>query len=72
MDKLLSSEESSVQEVKLEEILGPSHDGQWVDDEDFATLREEAEEEEVPSCSDGQSMLLCHVYTSLLVSTLQT
>lgn len=65
MDKLLSSEESSVQDVKLEEILGPSHDGQWGDDEDFTPLREEAEVEEVPSCSDGQSASLHHVYISL-------
>uniref|UniRef100_A0A8C4GPP0 Chromodomain-helicase-DNA-binding protein 1-like n=1 Tax=Dicentrarchus labrax TaxID=13489 RepID=A0A8C4GPP0_DICLA len=46
VDKLLSSEESSVQDVKLEKILGPSRDGQWVDDEDFTSVREEDEEEE--------------------------
>ncbi|XP_063747635.1 chromodomain-helicase-DNA-binding protein 1-like isoform X2 [Eleginops maclovinus] len=45
VDKLLSSEESSVQEVKLEKILGPSRDGQWAE-EDFRTVREEEEEEE--------------------------
>lgn len=45
VDKLLSSEESSVQDVKLEKILGPSCDGQWVD-EDLTPLREEEEEEE--------------------------
>ncbi|XP_074492895.1 chromodomain-helicase-DNA-binding protein 1-like [Sebastes fasciatus] len=45
VDKLLSSEESSVQDVKLEKILGPSRDGQWVD-EDLTSLREEEEEEE--------------------------
>uniref|UniRef100_A0A3Q1IMF8 Chromodomain-helicase-DNA-binding protein 1-like n=1 Tax=Anabas testudineus TaxID=64144 RepID=A0A3Q1IMF8_ANATE len=46
VDKLLSSEESTVQDVKLEKILGLSHDGQWVDDEDSTSLREEEEEEE--------------------------
>lgn len=56
MDKLLSSEESSVQDVKLEKILGPTRDGQWVDDEDFTSLKEEEEEEENSSESDGQSM----------------
>lgn len=56
VDKLLSSEESSVQDVKLEKILGPSRQGQWVD-EDFTSLREkEEEEEENGSESDGQSM----------------
>lgn len=58
VDKLLSSEESSVQDVKLEKILGPSHDGQWVDDEDSTSLREEEEEEESRSDSDEQSMFL--------------
>lgn len=57
VDKLLSSEESSVQDVKLENILGPSRNGQWVD-EDFTSLREEEEEEqeEDGSESDGHSM----------------
>ncbi|KAK2835916.1 hypothetical protein Q5P01_016400 [Channa striata] len=60
VDKLLSSEESSVQDVKLEKILGLSRDGQWVDDEDFTFLRdeEEEEEEENGSESDGQN----HMY----------
>ncbi|XP_070688017.1 chromodomain-helicase-DNA-binding protein 1-like [Pempheris klunzingeri] len=59
IDKLLSSEESSVQDVKLEKILGPSHDGQWLDDEGFTSLREEEEdEEEKGSESDGQN----HMY----------
>ncbi|TKS75009.1 Chromodomain-helicase-DNA-binding protein 1-like [Collichthys lucidus] len=58
VDKLLSSEESSVQDVKLEKILGPSHDGQWVDNEDFASLREEKEEDESGSECDG----LNHMY----------
>lgn len=57
VDKLLSSEESTVQDVKLEKILGLSHDGQWVDDEDSTSLREEEEEEEETSSeNDGQSM----------------
>ncbi|KAI3369040.1 hypothetical protein L3Q82_026001 [Scortum barcoo] len=58
VDKLLSSEESSVQDVKLEQILGATHDGQWVDDEDLTSLREEEEEEETGSESDGQN----HMY----------
>ncbi|XP_037325188.2 chromodomain-helicase-DNA-binding protein 1-like isoform X2 [Pungitius pungitius] len=53
VDKLLSSEESSVTEVKLEKILGPSRDGQW-EDEDLRGEEEEEEEEE----SDGQN----HMY----------
>ncbi|XP_026202181.1 chromodomain-helicase-DNA-binding protein 1-like [Anabas testudineus] len=59
VDKLLSSEESTVQDVKLEKILGLSHDGQWVDDEDSTSLREEEEEEEETSSeNDGQN----HMY----------
>lgn len=61
VDKLLSSEESSVQDVKLEKILGPSRDGQWADDdEDFASLKEkeEVEEDETGSEADGQN----HMY----------
>ncbi|XP_036969824.1 chromodomain-helicase-DNA-binding protein 1-like isoform X4 [Acanthopagrus latus] len=58
VDKLLSSEESSVQDVKLEQILGPSRDGQWVADEDFTSLKKEVEEEESISDSDGQN----HMY----------
>lgn len=53
MDKLLSSEESSVHDVDLEKILGPSRDGRWVD-EDVTTRRELEEEEE--RSSSGQSM----------------
>lgn len=58
MDKLLSSEESSVHDVELEKILGPTRDGQWAENEDFTSLREEEEEEEEEngSESDGQSM----------------
>uniref|UniRef100_A0A3P8TMP7 Chromodomain helicase DNA binding protein 1-like n=1 Tax=Amphiprion percula TaxID=161767 RepID=A0A3P8TMP7_AMPPE len=46
IDKLLSSNESSIQDVKLEKILGPSRDNEWVDDEDCTPLMEEEEEEE--------------------------
>uniref|UniRef100_A0A3Q0QVI7 Chromodomain helicase DNA binding protein 1-like n=1 Tax=Amphilophus citrinellus TaxID=61819 RepID=A0A3Q0QVI7_AMPCI len=46
VDKLLSSDESSIQDVKLEKILGPSHDGQWMDDEDYSKLEENEDEEE--------------------------
>ncbi|CAK6956184.1 chromodomain-helicase-DNA-binding protein 1-like [Scomber scombrus] len=56
VDKLLSSEESSVKDVQLEKILGASRDGQWVDDEDSTSLTGEEEEEE--NDSDGQS----HMY----------
>lgn len=55
IDKLLSSDESSIQDVKLEKILGQSCDGQWVDEEDYTPLREEEEEEEETE-SDVQSM----------------
>lgn len=57
VDKLLSSDESSVQDVKLEKILGPSRDGQWVEEEVSSSLMEE-EEEETRSDSDGQSRFL--------------
>ncbi|XP_054904484.1 chromodomain-helicase-DNA-binding protein 1-like isoform X2 [Poeciliopsis prolifica] len=60
VDKLLSSDESSIQEVRLEKILGPSQDGQWEDDYDddddgFPPLEEEVENE---SDSDEQN----HMY----------
>ncbi|CAJ1059887.1 chromodomain-helicase-DNA-binding protein 1-like [Xyrichtys novacula] len=59
VDKLLSSEEGSVQDVKLEKILGASSDGQWLEDEEVNTLREnEEEEEEDDSDSEGQN----HMY----------
>ncbi|XP_035033235.1 chromodomain-helicase-DNA-binding protein 1-like [Hippoglossus stenolepis] len=51
VDKLLSTEESSVQDVKLKKILGPTRSGQWVDDEDSTALKEDEEEEE----DDGRS-----------------
>lgn len=55
IDKLLSSNESSIQEVKLEKILGSSQGGQWMDDEDLSLLKEE-EEEEDRSESEVKSM----------------
>lgn len=60
IDKLLSSDESSIQEVKLEKILGPSRDGQWVDDEDdeLSPLKEAEEEVENGSDSSEQN----HMY----------
>ncbi|XP_071368922.1 chromodomain-helicase-DNA-binding protein 1-like [Centroberyx affinis] len=58
VDKLLSSEESSVQDVDLGKILGHSRDGQWAADEDATLLRGEEEEEEEDSESDGQN----HMY----------
>nr|XP_023656657.1 chromodomain-helicase-DNA-binding protein 1-like [Paramormyrops kingsleyae] len=52
VDKLLASEESSVQNVDLGLILGRTEDGQWVDDEEpMHTLEEEegsASENQVP------------------------
>lgn len=56
VDKLLASDESSVQDVKLENILGLSKDGQWLGDEDYATVK--GHEEENTSESDGQN----HIY----------
>uniref|UniRef100_H3CH38 Chromodomain helicase DNA binding protein 1-like n=1 Tax=Tetraodon nigroviridis TaxID=99883 RepID=H3CH38_TETNG len=40
MDKLLSSEESSVDDVNLEKILGPSRHGRWLDEDLTASRRE--------------------------------
>ncbi|KAM9848259.1 chromodomain-helicase-DNA-binding protein 1-like [Aulostomus maculatus] len=61
VDKLFSSAESSVQDVKLEKILGATHDGCWVDDDgdkEFTSFREEEEEEDSCSESDAQN----HMY----------
>ncbi|XP_076004763.1 chromodomain-helicase-DNA-binding protein 1-like [Genypterus blacodes] len=52
--KLLSSDESTVQDVELRKILGPSRDGHWVDDEDSAVPEGEEEEDENGTESDGQ------------------
>ncbi|XP_056316116.1 chromodomain-helicase-DNA-binding protein 1-like [Danio aesculapii] len=46
VDKLLSSEESSIQDVDLQLILGQSRDGQWLTDEEHAKLNESNEEED--------------------------
>uniref|UniRef100_A0A3P8QHY6 Chromodomain helicase DNA binding protein 1-like n=1 Tax=Astatotilapia calliptera TaxID=8154 RepID=A0A3P8QHY6_ASTCA len=46
IDKLLSSDESSIQDVKLEKILGLSHNGHWVDDEDYSQHEENEEDDE--------------------------
>lgn len=43
-----------MQDVKLENILGLSKDGQWLGDEDYATVK--GHEEENTSESDGQSI----------------
>ncbi|XP_006790331.1 chromodomain-helicase-DNA-binding protein 1-like [Neolamprologus brichardi] len=58
IDKLLSSDESSIQDVKLEKILGLSHNGHWVDDEDYSQLEEDEEDDEGKgSEADGQNHL---------------
>lgn len=57
LDKLFSSEESSVKELNLEKILGPSRDGQWVDKDLTRRLSSSSEEEECSS--SGQSMFSC-------------
>ncbi|XP_056893996.1 chromodomain-helicase-DNA-binding protein 1-like [Takifugu flavidus] len=49
LDKLLSSEQSSVQKLNLEKILGPSRDGQWVDEDLTRRLSSSSEEEECSS-----------------------
>ncbi|XP_026854693.2 chromodomain-helicase-DNA-binding protein 1-like isoform X2 [Electrophorus electricus] len=46
VDKLLSTEESSVQNVDLKLILGQSQDGHWLTDEEHATFIKEDEHEE--------------------------
>ncbi|KAK2889292.1 hypothetical protein Q8A67_014667 [Cirrhinus molitorella] len=46
VDKLLASEESSIQNVDLRLILGQSRDGQWLTDEENVKLNETDEEED--------------------------
>ncbi|KAM8889632.1 chromodomain-helicase-DNA-binding protein 1-like [Synchiropus picturatus] len=53
VDKLLSSDESSVQNLELDKILGSSRNGQWEDEE--AAVREEDE-------SDAESEEQNHMY----------
>jgi len=56
VDKLLSSEESSIQDVDLRLILGQSRDGQWLTDEEHVKLNESDEEENEDM--EGQSTTL--------------
>ena len=44
VDKLLSSEESTVQEVDLSLILGPSRGGEWLSNDDLPRVEEEDSE----------------------------
>lgn len=46
VDKLLSSEESSIQDVDLRVILGQSRDGRWLTDEEHVKLNESDKEED--------------------------
>uniref|UniRef100_A0A672QRR1 Chromodomain helicase DNA binding protein 1-like n=1 Tax=Sinocyclocheilus grahami TaxID=75366 RepID=A0A672QRR1_SINGR len=46
VDKLLSSEESSIQDVDLRLILGQSRDGRWLTDEEHVKLNESDEEDD--------------------------
>ncbi|ROL44491.1 Chromodomain-helicase-DNA-binding protein 1-like [Anabarilius grahami] len=46
VDKLLSSEESSIQDVDLRLILGQSRDGRWLTDEEHVKLNESDKEED--------------------------
>lgn len=52
MDKLLASEESSVQDVDLGLILGQSRNGRWLTEDDPVIP---LEDEEAESDTDGQS-----------------
>ncbi|XP_062412778.1 chromodomain-helicase-DNA-binding protein 1-like [Sardina pilchardus] len=56
VDKLLASDESSVQDVELGLILGQSRDGQWLTEDDPVLPTEDEEESE--SDTDGQN----HMY----------
>jgi hypothetical protein len=57
VDKLLASEESSIQDVDLGKILGHTKNGQWVAEQDPASPSrgEEEDEEENDSEDDVQS-----------------
>ncbi|XP_061833518.2 chromodomain-helicase-DNA-binding protein 1-like isoform X1 [Nerophis lumbriciformis] len=60
VDKLLSSETSSVQDVRLEKILGTSHGGRWtVDEEEEEEENSLQEEEDSGSESDRQNHMYC-------------
>ncbi|KAL1023427.1 hypothetical protein UPYG_G00040680 [Umbra pygmaea] len=58
VDKLLSSEESSVQTVDLSLILGQSKEGEWLADEDSAQIHGLPTEEEEEGEEGGQN----HMY----------
>uniref|UniRef100_A0A3B3D6C5 Chromodomain helicase DNA binding protein 1-like n=1 Tax=Oryzias melastigma TaxID=30732 RepID=A0A3B3D6C5_ORYME len=62
VDKLLSSDESSVQDVNLQNIFGSSRDGCWVDDEDLKAAGDEEEEEEEEKEERPESDELNHMY----------
>ncbi|XP_067085682.1 chromodomain-helicase-DNA-binding protein 1-like isoform X3 [Osmerus mordax] len=53
VDKLLSSEESTVQEVDLSLILGPSRGGEWLSNDDLPRVEEEDSE------PDSQNHMYC-------------
>lgn len=44
--KLLSSDESSIRQVDLRQILGQSRDGQWLVDEEHVMSAEEEDDED--------------------------
>lgn len=56
VDKLLSSDESSIQDVDLSQILGLSRNGQWFMDEEHVIPYES--DEEVDEDMAGQSKIL--------------
>ncbi|XP_077573754.1 chromodomain-helicase-DNA-binding protein 1-like [Stigmatopora nigra] len=59
VDKLLSSDESSIQDVELDKILGTSRGGRWtVDaDQEASSLREDGDDDDTES--DGQNHMYC-------------
>uniref|UniRef100_A0A674C161 Chromodomain helicase DNA binding protein 1-like n=1 Tax=Salmo trutta TaxID=8032 RepID=A0A674C161_SALTR len=57
VDKLLSSEESSIQAVNLGLILGQSRDGEWLTDEAPTQTKDLPTEEEEEEESEGQMAL---------------
>lgn len=58
VDKLLSSDESSIQDVDLSQILGLSRNGQWVMDEEHVIPNESDEEVDEDEDMEGQSKIL--------------
>lgn len=61
VDKLLSSEESSIQDVDLRLILGQSRDGRWLTDEEHAKLNESDEEEDEDLEGQRTTLSFCSV-----------